>query len=134
MTARDLIARAESARREGRVRAAADLYRQAAGAARMEGDPGLVSHALRHQGEILSIAGDVDSAETPLAEALDIIRRLSGVSPLDLANTVRPLGILRARIGHASARGLLAEARDLYAQAGIGEGVSEMERRLEGLA
>lgn len=31
MTGRDLIARAESARREGRVRAAADLCRQAAG-------------------------------------------------------------------------------------------------------
>ena len=133
MTARDLIARAELARRDGRVRESADLYRQAAGAARTERDPGLVSHALRHQGEILSIAGDVDSAETPLAEALDIIRGLAGVSALDLANTVRPLGILRAQVGHASARALLAEARDLYARAGIGEGVREMERRLEGL-
>jgi hypothetical protein len=134
VTAADLIARAEAERREGRVMASADLYGQAANAARAVGDPVLVAHALRHQGEILSIAGETGPAEKPLVEALDIVRALAGVPALDLANAVRPLGILRAQVGHDSARALLAEARDLYAAAGVEAGVREMDRRLAALA
>lgn len=134
MTAADLIARAGDVRREGRIMESADLYGQAAEMARAAADPVLLAHALRHQGEILSIAGEVAAAEAPLVEALEIVRSLSDVDPLDLANAVRPLGILRARVGHASARDLLTEARGLYARAGIDAGVAEMDRRLATLA
>ncbi|MEJ6789710.1 hypothetical protein BrevBR_09155 [Brevundimonas sp. BR2-1] len=130
MTAADLIARAGDVRREGRPMEAAALYGQAADLARAAADPVLLAHALRHQGEILSIAGETAAAEAPLAEALEIVRALPGVEPLDLANAVRPLGILRAGAGHASAGELLTEARGLYARAGVDAGVAEMDRRL----
>ena len=130
MTAADLIARAGNARREGRMMESADLYGQAAELARTAADPVLLAHALRHRGELLCIAGDTRAAEAPLAEALDIVRALPGVEPLDLANAVRPLGILRAQLGDASARGLLTEARALYARAGVDAGVAEMDGRL----
>lgn len=134
MTAADLIARAGDVRREGRMMEAADLYGQAADLARAAANPVLLAHALRHQGEILSLAGESAAAEAPLVEALEIVRSLAGVEPLDLANAVRPLGILRAGAGHAGARGLLTEARDPYARAGVDAGVSEMEGRLAALA
>ncbi len=133
MTPAALIARAAEARRDGRALESAEIYGQAVGALREVDDPDLLVHALRHQGEILSIAGRHGAAEPLLAEALSVARTIAGISVLDLANTVRPLGILRAAIGHDSARGLLTEARGLYAEAGIGDGVLEMDRRLAAL-
>jgi hypothetical protein len=50
---------------------------------------------------------------------------------LDLANALRSFAILKQRTGALDdARRLWTEARDLYAEAGVWEGVVESETRL----
>ena len=72
--------------------------------------------------------GRFEEAEPGLVAALDLAREGAVSTPLDLANTIRPLALLRMKQKHADALALLVEARDLYAEAGIDEGVREMGR------
>ena len=128
MSVWDLIGRAELARREHQIDRAIDLYEDAARQAQAQGDAQACVHALRHRGEILSDRGRLDEAEPCLAAALDLAREGAVTTPLDLANTVRPLALLRVKQKHADALPLLVEARDLYAEVGIEDGVREMGR------
>ena len=64
-------------------------------------------------------------------EAFNLYRANPQTTPLDLANTIRGLAILKFDTGDAPrAVSLWTEARSLYAKAGVNEGVAESERRL----
>ena len=92
--------------------------------------PGL-AHTLRHLGDIHQDAGSWSSAQAPYEQALALYRRLPETPPAELANALRPLALLRERLGETDAAApLWREARALYAAAGIAEGVAECERRL----
>jgi tetratricopeptide (TPR) repeat protein len=123
------------ARDEGRLDEAAAHYHAAAELARRAADSGVLAHRLRHLGEIHLEAGRADLAAPPLEEALALRRSDPGVTALEMANTLRPMALLREALGEReSARRYWAEARALYAEAGIAAGVAGCDRRLAALA
>jgi len=90
-----------------------------------------LAHTVRHLGDILHEAGDNAAAECCYDEALAIYRDHSEASPLDVANAVRSMAVLKAESGNATeARKLWEEARSLYEMLNIAEGVRESSARL----
>jgi hypothetical protein len=82
-------------------------------------------------GDIHHESGRDDLAEPCYIEALSIYRRDDQTLPLDLANTIRPLALLKENAGEVEeAKRLWAEAGDLYAVANVAQGVAESSRRL----
>lgn len=130
-----LAERGGIARGEGRLDDAAAHYHAAAELARRDSDWRRLAHRLRHLGEIRLEAGRADLAAPALAEALALRRADSEVSALEMANTLRPMALLKEALGEReAAQRLWAEARALYAEAGIAAGVEGCDRRLAGLA
>jgi tetratricopeptide (TPR) repeat protein len=131
----DIAARAKAERGAGRTAAALKRYREAAEIARREGDLLALAHRLRHIGDIHQDEGRTELAAPFYAEALILYRSAPDVPPLDLANLLRPLAMLKETIGEpeAAARAW-AEAGALYAEAGVDAGVAECARRVKGLA
>jgi tetratricopeptide (TPR) repeat protein len=111
--------------------AALPLYEEAVAICREEYDALLLAHTVRHVGDIHQDAGQAGLAEPCYLEAITIYRNHEQTEPLDLANAIRPLAILRDDAGEVEeAKRLWAEARDLYAAANVQEGVAESSRRL----
>jgi len=111
--------------------AALPLYGEAVAICREHGDALLLAHTVRHVGDIHRDAGEAGLAEPCYDEALSIYRKHQQTEPLDLANAIRPLAILKDDAGAIEeAKRLWAEARDLYAAANVREGVAESSRRL----
>lgn len=89
---------------------------------------------MRHLGDIHRDAGHWELAEPCYLESLALYRSQAGVSPLDLANAIRPLAILKHDAGKAEEAGrLFEEAMGLYAAANVQEGVGECSSRLKQL-
>jgi tetratricopeptide (TPR) repeat protein len=110
----------------GDAAAALACYGEAADLARRTGETPVLAHRLRHIGDIHQDAGRLDDAETCYAEALALCRSRDDVAPLDLANLLRPLALLRERQHRAAEAGALwAEARALYEKAGVRAGAEE---------
>ena len=106
-------------------------YEEAVALYRTEGDALGLAHTVRHLGDIQQDRGRVDLAESFYNESLAIYRGQSGAPPLDLANAIRGLALLKDTLGQTeSARALWQEARGLYAAVGVPEGVAECARRL----
>ena len=119
----------------GQGDAALPLYEEAVYLCREEADPLLLAHTIRHLGDIHLDAARPALAEPCYHEALALYRAHKQTLPLDLANAVRPLAILKDDAGQvAEARQLWQEARDLYASVNIAQGVAESSRRLALLA
>jgi tetratricopeptide (TPR) repeat protein len=115
--------------------AALPLYEEAVALCREEGDPLLLAHTVRHLGDIHRDAGRPDHAEPCYHEALAIYRGHDRTPPLDLANAVLPLALLKDGAGQvAEARRLWEEARTLYAATDVPAGVAECSARLAKLA
>ena len=115
----------------GRGNAALPLYEEAVALCRDKSDPLLLAHTVRHLGDIHQDAGRVALAEPCYHEALLLYRGDEGTPPLDLANALRPLAILKEKTGDLDeARRLFAEARDLYAAIGVRAGVVECQARV----
>lgn len=115
--------------------AARQHYEEAAAIYRAEGDALKLAHTVRHLGDIHQDQGRVDLAEPCYHEALHLYRSNEQTPPLDLANAIRGLAILKdSRHETEQAKLLWEEARDLYASAGVKEGVEESSRRLVLLA
>lgn len=120
---RDLRRVADQARHERRYDDARSGYLAAVDVCRASGDARLLAHTLRHLGDIEREMGRNDDAEVHLVEALEIARR-ERVEPLELANTIRPLALVR------DDEALWREAHALYASVDVQAGVAEAARHL----
>jgi tetratricopeptide (TPR) repeat protein len=133
--ARALTVLAQVDRDQRRPEAARPHYEEAVALYRSLGDELRVAHTIRHLGELHTEAGRLAEADACLHEALEIYRAHDDAPTLDLANAVRPMAILREEQGHeAEARDLWTEARSLYAEQRIQEGIQECDEHLARLA
>jgi tetratricopeptide (TPR) repeat protein len=95
------------------------------------GNQQCIAHSIRHIADIQSGLKNDQEAEENYQKALSIYRENPETNTLDLANAVRPYGILLKKLGRADeARPLLLEAKKLYQEVGIQAGVDEMHSLL----
>lgn len=86
---------------------------------------------MRHLGDLHHDAGRTGLAEPCYHEALALYRGHPHTPPLELANAIRSLAILKGDAGEtAMARRLWQEAHDLYIAVGVTPGVAECDARL----
>ncbi|HTR27299.1 MAG TPA: tetratricopeptide repeat protein [Terriglobales bacterium] len=137
---RDQLARALTAlgqieRDLGQLSQSCQLYQEAVSIYRTDGNGPRLAHAIRHLADIHRSAGTTDLAEPCYDEALRLYRNDQATTPLELANAIRGLAILKGDKGDfPRASALWMEARDLYKASGVDEGVAESERRLAELS
>ena len=82
-------------------------------------------------GDISRHEGRAGLSESCYNEALALYRGDDQTTPLELANAIRGLAILKDDAGQSeSARSLWTEARDLYEAVNVKEGVAECSLRL----
>jgi tetratricopeptide (TPR) repeat protein len=125
---------AQAERDEGRSACAAPLYEEAVSVARTLGDALLLAHTVRHLGDVQMERGLLDEAGRSYDEALALYRGAPQAPLLELANALRPLALLKERLGlRAEAKELWREARSHYATAGIRVAVEESEKHLASL-
>ena len=111
--------------------AALQHYEEAAAIYRAQGDALKLAHTIRHVGDIHRHEQRVELAERCYQEALDLYRSHEPAPPLELANAIRGLAILKGDAGEAAhARLLWEEARALYTVVHVKEGVAESSRRI----
>ncbi len=127
---------AEAERKAGRLEQARSLYEQSVNLM-LEGavSPGLLAHTVRHLGDVCAEAGDLESAERHIRHALATCTEFpEDAPPLDIANAIRSLAVVRGRAGAIDeARQLWTDARNRYAALGIEEGVAGTTRQLQRL-
>jgi tetratricopeptide (TPR) repeat protein len=103
---------------------AADLYRSLDA-------PLLLAHTIRHLADILQDQRKLDLAARHYKEALEIYRSHDETPPLDLANALRGLALLKGETGDMEgAKNLWQEARGLYAAGDVQAGVAESDARI----
>ena len=118
----------------GRLDRAQTLYEEAVALCRQHEDTLILAHTLRHLGDIHRSARQAELAEPCYREALALYRSNEQTPPVDLANALRPLAILREGQGEIDeARALWEQARNLYEAAGVEGGVAESSVRLKRL-
>ena len=123
------LGRAERA--AGELDAARSLYEEAVLLCRQEDHPVLLAHTLRHLGDVHREAGRVDRAGLCYEEALAIYRGEVGRRPLEVANALRSVALLREASGDGEgAREAWIEARALYRDVGVAAGVDECAEHL----
>jgi tetratricopeptide (TPR) repeat protein len=90
---------------------------------------------MRHLGDVHYEAGRTTAAELSYREALALYRDAGRTKPIDLANAIRSMAVLKSDHGPVDeARALWQEAMELYAAANIQPGVAECTARLKVLA
>ena len=115
-SARDLLSRARTARREGRRDEFAALVERALEVSRAEGSNADAASALHLSAQLYMDEGRPDAAVEPYEEAVALRRRVG--DPEALAHELRHLGAARLELGELDAAdGLLGEALRLYRQA-----------------
>lgn len=98
-------------------------------------DPLRLAHAVRHLGDAYYYARRSAQAEPCYVEALSIYRGNEHTRPLDLANAIRSLAVLKDYVGaDEEAERLWQEAHDLYVAVNVPAGVAESAARLALLA
>jgi tetratricopeptide (TPR) repeat protein len=103
--------------------------------ARTGHDPLRLAHRVRHLGDAYYYAKRAALAERCYAEALAIYRFHTETRPLDLANAIRSVAVLRHETGAIEdAERWWQEAHDLYVALGASAGVAESAARLGLLA
>jgi tetratricopeptide (TPR) repeat protein len=131
--ARMLKALGRIERDRGELEEARSLYEEAVGVYRGLDDPLALAHTVRHLGDVHREAGRPELAGPCYDEALSLYRSHDEATPLDLANAVRSLAVLKDGTGDvAEARRLWGEAKRLYREVGVSEGVAECSARLGG--
>jgi hypothetical protein len=123
---------ARKAAAEGRAGDARNSYARAAALSRESGAPLLQAHALRHLSDLDRQADHLEQALAHAEQAAALYRvNAQGTSP-DMANTLRLKGLaLDGLRKTGQARDAWSAARELYALAGVADGVAECERRLD---
>jgi ankyrin repeat protein len=107
----------------GRRTEALPFYEEAVAVCRDISDPLLLAHTLRHLGDLHHDDGRDDLAEPLYDEALALYRE-SEAPPLDLANALRSLAVIK------DSEALWEEAFRLYAATNVAPGVVEAALRL----
>ncbi|HEY3930447.1 MAG TPA: tetratricopeptide repeat protein [Candidatus Koribacter sp.] len=129
---RGLLGLAQAERDAGKFAEAITPSEEAVELCRAEGDALLLAHSVRHLGDVYRHTGEIKKAEASYAEAVGIYRRERGTSALELANALRPMALLKEKLGEREvARKLWEEAREFYRAAGVQAGVEEAERHLQ---
>ncbi|MGZ8379060.1 MAG: glyoxalase superfamily protein [Gemmatirosa sp.] len=124
--ARALKEAGEQARRVGDLAGARRLYERAVALQRNGDEPLELAHTIRHLGDVLHDARLPHLAEPHYKEALALYRAHPTDAPLNLANAIRSLAVLKQEIGEGdAARRLWEEASRLYQQVDVREGVAE---------
>jgi hypothetical protein len=123
---------ARKAAAEGRAGDARNSYARAAALSRESGVPLLQAHALRHLSDLDRQADHLEQALAHAEQAAALYRaNAQGTSP-DMASTLRLKGLaLDGLRKTGQARDAWSAARELYALAGVADGVAECERRLD---
>ncbi len=105
---------------------AREIYEEAVRVCRDAGDSLGLAHKTRHLGDVHRHQRQDDLARTCYEEALTLYRKHPDPPKLDLANAVCRLANLDEAEGWKdSARSLWAEAKDLYAELSMQEGVDQ---------
>jgi tetratricopeptide (TPR) repeat protein len=118
-------------RDEGRPEHALQHYLEAVAVCRTHGGALRLAHAIRHLGDLLVELRRLDEAAIEYETALALYRQESSRTPLDLANTLRAIAVIKQKIGDArAARPFWEEARTLYSAANIEPRVAECELHL----
>lgn len=119
---------------------ALELWLEAVDVLREAGDPLQLAHKLRHLGDLRRECKRFEEADRCYEEAAALYRSHAEPGSLDHANAIRPMAMLKERMGdRARARALWSEARELYAAVNI-QGldtritVEECDRQVERLA
>lgn len=121
-------------RDEQQIDSALNHYEEALQIFREIGDTDRVAHTVRHVGDIQRSSGRLELAEPCYNEALEIYRSSAQTRPLDLANAIRGLAILKGGENATDeARLLWEEARDLYQTVNVLQGVAECKQRIADL-
>jgi tetratricopeptide (TPR) repeat protein len=111
----------------GHRTAALPFYEEAVTICRDLGDPLLLAHTVRHLGDLHHDNGRDDLAEPLYAEALALYR-VADAPPLDLANAIRSIAVVK------DTEELWEEAFHLYVKTNVPPGVAESAMRLARLA
>ena len=120
----------ELARRNRDLAAARAYYEEASKLLRTSPNRLKFAHTIRHLGDVYTEERDWSHAEPCFIEALEIYRSYSSPPALDFANAIRSYAVLKSARGiHAEARELWVEAGRWYQTAEISEGVEECNRR-----
>lgn len=115
----------------GRADAALASFKEAVTVARRGGHAMPLAHAARHLGDAHRKAGRLAAAEACYAEALALYGAHDDPPPLDHANALRPMAILKETLRDVdTAKTLWRRARTLYGTAGIEAGVAECTAHL----
>jgi tetratricopeptide (TPR) repeat protein len=101
-------------------KAALAFYEQALHIHRSNGDLLHAAHTVRHIADIYRHDRNPEEARHRYDEALALYRKYPDPPPLDLANALRGLAILKEQTGNPEESAVLwREARELYAAAGV---------------
>ncbi|HEX8623860.1 MAG TPA: ankyrin repeat domain-containing protein [Allosphingosinicella sp.] len=130
-----LLARLGQIERDlGEIPSALACYSEAAELARQADDPLGLAHRLRHIGDIHQDSCRLETADGCYEEALAVYRNRADAAPLDFANALRSIAMLREKQGRGDeALGLWNEARSLYERAGVPMGAEESANRADRL-
>jgi hypothetical protein len=123
---------AREAAAEGRAGDARNSYARAAALSRESGAPLLQAHALRHLSDLDRQADHLEQALAHAEQAAALYRaNAQGTSP-DMAKALRLKGLALDGLRKTEqARAAWSAARELYARAGVADGVAECDRRLD---
>ncbi|MDX1629753.1 MAG: tetratricopeptide repeat protein [Fulvivirga sp.] len=92
------------------------------------------AHTLRHMGDIYRELDELIKAESYYNDALDLYRNNKETNPIDLANTLRGLALIREQKPDESNEiALWEEALELYRDVNIQAGVDECLQKIEQL-
>src|SRR5271168_4673351 len=115
----------------GNLEVARHQYANAAVLYRQIGPPARLAYAIRHEADILRNLCLPAEAEPLYVEAAGIYRQQGEDAELDLANTLRGLGMATESSGTPDAsRSLFQEASELYVKCGVEAGAAECNKRL----
>jgi len=129
--AKSLTALGQIERDLHRYDAALKNYEEAAAIYREKKDVLKLAHTIRHVADIHRHEGHTKLADKYYREALDLYRANDQTTRLDFANAIRGYAILKHEAGEtARAKSLWQEARALYLEVGVKEGVAESSRQL----
>lgn len=121
----------ESQRRRPGTDGGLAAYEQAGALLRNAGDALKLAHTIRHLGDVHQEQGRPELAAPHYDEALALYRAHPNPPPGGLANAIRSQAVLKEETGATGeAAALWEEARALYAELNISEGVAEAQRRL----